>query len=154
MQGLSTLISSVSDESALRDTQVDEYYTDINLDNFEAANISIQQNPYPGLRPFKATESIVFYGREGISSELVTRLAACRFLAVLGSSGTGKSSLIRAGLLPVLETLPGKNGEWKVVICRPGKNPFGNLARAIFSAKIARKYSEFEIWKILSSSSY
>ncbi|MEP7108619.1 MAG: hypothetical protein ABI760_11565 [Ferruginibacter sp.] len=154
MESPKTLISSISEESALRDTQVDEYFTDIDPEGYEAADRAVQENPYPGLRPFKTTESVVFFGREGISTELTNRLASCRFLAVLGSSGTGKSSIIRAGLLPVLETLPGKNGAWKVAICRPGKNPFGNLARAIFSAGIAPLSNEMEVWKVLSSSSF
>lgn len=131
MQSPTTLNSTLSKESALKDTQVDEYYADLNQDGYEDAYKNLEKNPYPGLRPFRTTESIVFFGREGISSDLVTRLAKHRFLAVLGSSGTGKSSLIRAGLLPVLETLPGRNGSWKIAICRPGKNPFGNLARAL-----------------------
>ncbi len=57
-------------------------------------------NPFPGLRPFETEEYNLFFGREGQSDELLARLGRTRFLAVVGTSGSGKSSLVRAGLLP------------------------------------------------------
>ena len=60
-------------------------------------------NPFPGLRPFMQEEADLFFGRDEQSDELVRRLASGRFLAVVGTSGSGKSSLVRAGLLPSLE---------------------------------------------------
>ena len=60
-------------------------------------------NPFPGLRPFMQEEADLFFGRDKQSDELVRRLASRRFLAVVGTSGSGKSSLVRAGLLPSLE---------------------------------------------------
>ena len=59
-------------------------------------------NPYPGLRPFETGESHLFYGRDQQIGELVTRLERDRFVAVVGVSGGGKSSLVRAGLIPAL----------------------------------------------------
>jgi hypothetical protein len=59
-------------------------------------------NPFPGLRPFETNEYRLFFGREGQSDELIRRLQRSRFLAVVGTSGSGKSSLVRAGLLPAL----------------------------------------------------
>ena len=59
-------------------------------------------NPFPGLRPFQIEEKFLFFGREEQTSELLTRLRKTRFLAVVGVSGSGKSSLVRAGLLPEL----------------------------------------------------
>ena len=59
-------------------------------------------NPFPGLRPFETEEYRLFFGREGQADELVARLSRSRFLAVVGTSGSGKSSLIRAGLMPAL----------------------------------------------------
>lgn len=56
--------------------------------------------PYPGLRPFETDENFLFFGRDGQSNELLRRLRSKRFLAVVGPSGSGKSSLVRAGLLP------------------------------------------------------
>ncbi len=139
---------------ALKDTQEDEYYGNVVQEGVKKTFKLLRENPYPGLRPFKTSESNVFFGRKEITFELISRLATNRFLAVLGASGSGKSSLVRAGLLPGLKTLPGKHSLWKVAICRPGKNPFGNLAIAIGKAGIAPSASNLEIWKSISSSSY
>ena len=91
--------------------------------------------PYPGLRPFKQEEAELFFGRESQTNEMLTRLedhADFRFLAVIGSSGSGKSSLVRAGLLPALGQgfLLGAPDKWKFVTARPGKKPLQSLARA------------------------
>jgi WD40 repeat protein len=90
-------------------------------------------NPFPGLRPFQSNESHLFFGREGLSDELLDRLSETRFLAVVGTSGSGKSSLVRAGLLPALRggSMIKAGSEWRVAILRPGNNPIGELARAL-----------------------
>ena len=90
-----------------------------------------QRPPYPGLRAFRREETDLFFGREDCTNAMVDRLAATRFLAVLGSSGTGKSSLVRTGLLDALELgLMAKAGSrWKIVDFRPGGSPLKNLAR-------------------------
>lgn len=59
--------------------------------------------PYVGLRPFERHESLLFFGREEQVDQLLDKLGEIHFLAVLGLSGSGKSSLVRAGLLPALE---------------------------------------------------
>ena len=56
--------------------------------------------PYVGLRPFEFHEASLFYGRGEHIAEMVRTLRKSHFLAVVGSSGSGKSSLVRAGLLP------------------------------------------------------
>src|SRR3954464_10173030 len=88
------------------------------------------ENPFPGLRPFEEHESDLFFGREGDISELLSRLRHMRFLAVVGASGCGKSSLIRAGLIASLKggALP---GEWRVAILRPWQSPIAQLASAL-----------------------
>ena len=90
-------------------------------------------NPFPGLRPFHTSEAHLFFGREGQSEEVLTNLSKNKFVAVLGASGTGKSSLIYCGLLPTLYGgfLHNGRSKWKVVISRPGLNPIGNLAESI-----------------------
>ncbi len=95
------------------------------------AKLSI--HPFPGLRPFEANEDELFFGREGQSEEILRRLREHRFLALVGSSGSGKSSLIRAGLLPYLHGgfLGDAGSRWRVAIFRPGGNPIGNLAAAL-----------------------
>jgi len=90
-------------------------------------------NPYPGLRPFKFEESYLFFGREGQSEDLLRRLERNHFAAVVGTSGSGKSSLVRAGLLPLLSSgfMPGKSADWHISILRPGNSPIRNLAEAL-----------------------
>jgi WD40 repeat protein len=87
------------------------------------------QNPYPGLRPFETNEAHLFFGRDQQIGELVARLQRNRFVAVVGVSGSGKSSLVRAGLIPALgRTHVGAAGaRWRIVVTRPGGNPFQNL---------------------------
>lgn len=85
-------------------------------------------NPFPGLRPFETDEYRLFFGREGQSDELLARLERARFLAVVGTSGSGKSSLIRAGLLPALRGGMMAGAGWRIAVMRPGGDPIGNLA--------------------------
>jgi tetratricopeptide (TPR) repeat protein len=88
------------------------------------------KNPFPGLRPFETDEYRLFFGREGQADELLTRLQRTRFLAVVGTSGSGKSSLIRAGLMPALRggMMKGAGSGWRIAVMRPGGDPMGNLA--------------------------
>ncbi|MEM1256147.1 MAG: AAA family ATPase, partial [Cyanobacteria bacterium P01_H01_bin.21] len=90
-------------------------------------------NPFPGLRPFDLDEEHLFFGREGQADELLERLNQTGFLAVVGSSGSGKSSLVRAGLLPSLYSgfLNEASSHWRVALMRPGNAPIRNLAEAL-----------------------
>src|SRR2546422_1050280 len=90
-------------------------------------------HPFPGLRHFETDEEDLFFGREGQSEEILRRLRHHRFLAVVGASGSGKSSLIRAGLLPYLHGgfLGTTGSRWRVAIFRPGNDPIANLAAAL-----------------------
>jgi conflict system STAND superfamily ATPase len=98
-------------------------------------------NPFPGLRPFRHEEADLFFGRDRQSDELVRRLAGRRFLAVLGTSGSGKSSLVRAGLLPSLEggLMAEAGAHWLTAILRPQDDPIGFLARALVEAGVLAK---------------
>ncbi len=91
------------------------------------------KNPYIGLRPFDREDSLYFFGRREQTAELLERLYATHFLAVLGSSGCGKSSLIRAGLIPALlgGFLVEERDRWRIAVMRPGSDPMRNLARAL-----------------------
>jgi hypothetical protein len=93
--------------------------------------------PYPGLRSFRREESDLFFGREGCINTMVDRLAATRFLAVLGSSGTGKSSVVKTGLLDALDlgVMAQAGSTWRVVDFRPGSTPLANLARRLLETK-------------------
>ena len=90
-------------------------------------------DPFPGLRPFEAGEEDLFFGREGQSEEILSLLRRHRFVAVVGASGSGKSSLVRAGLLPYLHGgfLAQAGSRWRVAMLRPGNDPFKNLATAL-----------------------
>jgi WD40 repeat protein len=89
--------------------------------------------PYPGLRHFRREEALVFFGRDEQVDQLLERLGRSRFLAVVGSSGCGKSSLVRAGLIPALETglLAPAGARWAVATMRPGDQPLRNLVDAL-----------------------
>jgi len=95
-------------------------------------------NPFPGLRPFGAEEDYLFFGREEQTRELLQLLRTHRFLAVVGTSGSGKSSLVRAGLLPALYggTMVGVGSDWSTVVFRPGGDPLLNMAEAMIEADL------------------
>jgi WD40 repeat protein len=88
--------------------------------------------PYPGMRAFALDDLYPFYGRERESEEMLQHLRQSRFLTVIGGSGSGKSSLVFAGLVPRLRktTLFGP-GKWLVRSMRPGERPLAELARAL-----------------------
>jgi WD40 repeat protein len=90
-------------------------------------------NPYPGLRPFLERDHDVFFGREQEIDDLVGRLAARRLIAVLGVSGCGKSSLVKAGLLPLLRSGLAEplSGHWRIVTFCPGADPIAAMQRAL-----------------------
>ena len=102
------------------------------------AEIKAPTNPFPGLRPFEFDESHLFFGRDGQSERLIGKLSRTRFLTVVGTSGSGKSSLVRAGLLPALlgGFMTRAGSDWRIAIMRPGNDPVGKLAAAINSPDV------------------
>jgi hypothetical protein len=92
-----------------------------------------QDEPYPGLRPFEVTDASIFFGRDAHTAEVLARLRRHRFLGVVGASGGGKSSLVRAGLLPALYRgyLSGSTTHWRIAVMRPGGAPLAALATAL-----------------------
>jgi ABC-type Fe3+/spermidine/putrescine transport system ATPase subunit len=97
---------------------------------------AIGAQPYVGLRYFEERDADLFYGRDEHVAELLGKLSENRFVAVMGSSGSGKSSLVRAGLLPELRAgmIPKAGPRWNVVEFRPGRAPLVELSAAIRSA--------------------
>lgn len=89
--------------------------------------------PYVGLRTYNIAESLIFFGRDRQVSELIKRLKSSRFLAIVGTSGSGKSSLVRAGLLAKLEAgyISDLYNNWDLVTITPGVEPLQNLVTAI-----------------------
>ena len=94
------------------------------------------ENPYKGLRAFGEADAADFFGRETLTQQLLARLAEggdlARFLAVVGPSGSGKSSVVKAGLIPALRRggLPGSEN-WFVVELLPGAHPLEELEAAL-----------------------
>jgi len=114
-------------------------------------------SPFPGLRPFAPDESEYFFGRENESEVIAAKLLRNRFIAVTGASGSGKSSLIFCGLLPIIRNMSGKGeGNWRILTMRPGDDPFGNLADSfaenIFGDDPKREF-RYEILKLLKEGS-
>src|SRR3954470_16214624 len=97
--------------------------------------MSTSINPFVGLRPFESDESLLFFGRQQQTSELLEKLHKHHFVAIVGSSGSGKSSLIRAGLIPSLKAgyLVQDRDSWMMAVMKPGKTPLYNLVQAILS---------------------
>lgn len=97
--------------------------------------------PYRGLEFFDVQHAHFFFGREAIIDSLLNELRLLsvpkgenRFLAIIGPSGSGKSSLARAGLIDAIKNDKlEKSSEWETAICRPGVNPLENLALALSS---------------------
>src|ERR1044071_9818478 len=90
-------------------------------------------NPYPGLAPFEERDSAHFFGRDQEIEQILDRLAYRRLLAVIGVSGCGKSSLIRAGVIPVLRMgiAPDLPLRWRICTLTPGPEPLQSLATAL-----------------------
>lgn len=96
----------------------------------------LRENPYVGLRPFFVEDCLYFFGRERQTAELIDILRQHRFVGVVGSSGSGKSSLVRAGLLPALlgGFLVQDRDRWRMVQMKPGDAPIANLASGLLEA--------------------
>src|SRR5688572_6087299 len=91
------------------------------------------ENPYVGLRPFEADEGHLFFGRDKQIKDLLQNLHTNHFLSIVGSSGCGKSSLIRAGVIPKLKGgfLTEKRDYWLIATMRPSGDPILHFANAI-----------------------
>jgi serine/threonine protein kinase len=90
--------------------------------------VRLDESPYAGLSSFQEVDADRFFGRSREIAALVGRLKDRPLLAVVGPSGTGKSSFVRAGLVPVLK----RSGEsWEALVVRPGRNPLAALAQMI-----------------------
>ena len=100
----------------------------------EAADVVVVC-PFKGLASFDVEDAAFFFGRERLVAEMVARLAGAPLMGIVGPSGSGKSSALRAGLLPALAdgVLPGSEG-WSLVRLRPGEHPMRALEDATAEA--------------------
>jgi WD40 repeat protein/class 3 adenylate cyclase len=102
---------------------------------FGASKPSPDDCPFKGLESFDVADTEFFYGRERLIAEMVARLAGSAFIGIVGPSGSGKSSAVRAGLVPAVGAgvLPGSE-PWLRAIMRPGEHPMRSLDRAVYAA--------------------
>ncbi|HKH46320.1 MAG TPA: AAA family ATPase, partial [Thermoanaerobaculia bacterium] len=96
----------------------------------EGGTAALIEKPFVGLRPFDVEDGHLFFGRREQTRELLERLQRTRLVAAVGGSGCGKSSLVRAGLIPALDAgfLVADRTEWEVVTMKPGERPLHSLA--------------------------
>ena len=101
------------------------------------AQTAAAANPYRGLHAFQEADAGVFYGRSNFIQQLQSHLAQTRFLAVVGPSGSGKSSVVKAGLIPALRqgAIPGSEN-WFIVEMTPGARPLTELETALMPIAI------------------
>jgi DNA-binding SARP family transcriptional activator len=90
--------------------------------------------PYKGLEYFDLIDAPRFFGRDELVGRLAARVRERNFLAVIGASGSGKSSLVRAGLVPALVAWKGPTGEYRVIVITPTARPLESLAVALTPA--------------------
>ena len=96
-----------------------------------STRVALPAEPYPGLRPFEPKEHRIFFGREEMIDTVIDALARKNLVVVHGASGSGKSSFVRAGVLPWLEIQQSRRRHWLTKIRRPAGGPLRNLASAL-----------------------
>ena len=130
--GLSpTVVSHVEGEAVIigdNARQQISYYGDIivRVDSLEELPPKPGEPPYKGLTYYTEADEAIFFGREQLSDDLAARLQTTPFLAVAGASGSGKSSLLRAGVIPRL-----RRRNWLTTILTPTADPLGQLAAGL-----------------------
>ena len=108
-------------------------------------------SPYPGLRPFQKAEWPIFFGRERMTEDVIRLLLKKRLLLVHGVSGNGKSSLIKAGVLPRLEQEHARSEIlWRTCESNPGKDPLGNLSEALASISMPHQLTPIDFRRALN----
>ena len=95
-----------------------------------------QHSPFRGLQAFESEDAWLFFGRDSETEDVLVRLGRSPVLAVIGNSGCGKTSLIRAGVIPALRAGRFCHGDavvasWRVAIIRPSGSPFDYLAEVL-----------------------
>ncbi|MEC4984476.1 MAG: caspase family protein [Oscillatoria sp. PMC 1068.18] len=109
-----------------------------------ARNVDLGICPYLGLRAFREQDAVYFYGRKSLTQKLINHLAKENFLAVVGASGSGKSSVLQAGLMAQIrqgKQIPGSE-QWWCKSFRPGQHPLQSLARILADEETSLELSE------------
>lgn len=104
-----------------------------------------RRNPYKGLRAFQEADASDFHGRDDLVEEMVEALTSSRLVAVVGPSGSGKSSAVRAGLVPRLRqgAVPSSQ-DWLITDMFPGAHPFETLEAALVRVATTRPPDLYE----------
>jgi WD40 repeat protein/energy-coupling factor transporter ATP-binding protein EcfA2 len=115
-------------------------------------SIIIRPNPFPGLRAFRPDEGHLFFGRTESTMKVVSKLKENRFVAVLGASGSGKSSLVMSGVVPALlkENFDGRKS-WSYIVFRPDNNPIDQLARELSALSAGAGFSQLSEVSVAAS---
>lgn len=95
------------------------------------------RNPYRGLDYFREEDAPLFFGRDEVAQKLLHKIKTNSLVALVGNSGSGKSSVVHAGLLPLLRRQHAPDPMWEIIVCIPAQgnvNPFHNLARAFLKS--------------------
>jgi len=112
-----------------------ELKDDPNISTIRAVAWDVAKSPFPGLRAFTEADADIFFGRGYETDALIQQVVASRVVAVVGASGSGKSSLVGAGLIPRLHAnaIPGSK-DWQIARFTPGEAPFDHLYAALLNA--------------------
>jgi hypothetical protein len=101
------------------------------------------RSPYKGLEAFTEADAAIFYGREETIEQLTDLVSTKPLVPILGASGSGKSSLVQAGLIPLLKQ--DAQQKWQILTMRPGLNPFISLAKAFSDNRVDLESIELDI---------
>lgn len=118
--------------------------------NEQKIDRNLTVTPYVGLKPFSEAESAIFFARESHIQTIFNKLQEKHFIAIVGSSGVGKSSLIYAGLIPQIK----KATAWKIISMRPENKPFSNLAQAFNNPELNLQQSSYSLYHYLQNHPY
>ena len=112
----------------LHNGELESYSSDVVMDTQIGT-----ENPFPGLRSFSIDECHLFFGREGQVDDILLKISQNHFVTVMGYSGSGKSSLMFCGMVPVLYGgfMTHSGPYWHVITARPGTSPIQGLVNSI-----------------------
>jgi len=115
-------------------------------------NIIIRPNPFPGLRAFRPDEGHLFFGRMESTLKVTSRLKETGFVAVIGASGSGKSSLVLSGVIPALlkENAEAKKA-WSYIVFRPDHNPVDRLAAELSALSAGAGFTQLSVSSVAAS---
>lgn len=115
-------------------------------------SIIIRPNPFPGLRAFRPDEGHLFFGRIESTLKVVSRLKENRFVAVLGASGSGKSSLVLSGVIPaLLKENTAEKKSWSYLVFRPALNPVDHLATELSALSAGAGFNQLSEVSVATS---